>query len=134
MARRPAPTRRRVAAPTPSVLRRTVQSARDSPIKWLASLFGLIVAAAAAWPIIANWEPIVRWRMADYYVEKTAPLVGLSEKLYLGNLYQRCDKALADAKKADDATKLNRQIRHLDSEIKLAEQKTNTSEYGGCHP
>ena len=109
-----------------------LQSARENPIKWLGSVFGLIGAAAVAWPIIANWEPIVRWRMADYYTEQAAPLVGLTSKLYLGSLYQRCDKALIESKNAGDATKANRQIRHLDSEIKLAEQKAHVTEYGGC--
>ena len=130
MPRRP-PQRKRIVAP-PSMWWRMIQSARDNPIKWLSSVFGLIAAVAVAWPIVANWEPIVRWRMADYFSEQMTPFVGLTQKLYLGSLYERCDKALAEIKKSDDPAKNSRQIRHLDTEIKTAEKKANVSEYGGC--
>ena len=132
MPRRP-PQRRRAVTPTPpSMWWRMIQSWRDNPIKWLSSVFGLIAAVAVAWPIVANWEPIVRWRMADYFSEQMTPFVGLTQKLYLGSLYERCDKALAEIKKSDDPAKNSRQIRHLDTEIKTAEKKANVSEYGGC--
>lgn len=107
MAARPQPSPRRRAAPPPrSMWARMRQSAHDNPVKWLASVFGLIAAAAAAWPIMENWEPIVRWRMMGYVSDYSAPIVKLQadHDTYLSYLKLRdARQALKDAK--DEATK-----------------------------
>ena len=114
------------------MLRGVIQSWRDNPIKWLAGFFACIVSGALAWPYLREAEPIVRVRMEQYFDGQMKPFVDLTNKLYLGGLYQRCDKILAEAKSPADKTKVDRQLRHLDSEIKLAESKANVSDYGGC--